>query len=184
MDRPDAADIREWAPRQFDFASFGYPAPAGPDPDPLESEVEAADAIIALTIARTWSSITDPDEMAVAKRAAVLWTMYAVAGTSSAAITAIFGAPWLKSFTAGSYSETRFSPAEVTTKTSIHPLPALADLLWLLMTPERREEWLERLTGVPAAAGGMFEHDWNAGDELRQGYGSSHGHANGPLWPA
>jgi hypothetical protein len=85
-------------------------------------------------------------------------------GGSPAALN-VQGKPWLKSFTAGSYSETRFSPAELSGANGsgkadviakLHPWRELALALWLLATPAKREEWTAVFGGEPAPAGGIF----------------------------
>lgn len=162
MDRPTAAAIRAIAPVQFDWSSFGYPAG---DPDPLEARVEYAIARLRLETGRTLDSITDVDEQAVARHAIALLTMQETLGGSSA-VLAVQGQPWLKSFTAGSYSETRFSPGELAGNAGanadvlarINPWPALARDLWLLATQEQRDAWVELYTGRYAPEGGIFEH--------------------------
>jgi hypothetical protein len=162
MDRPTAADVRAIVPAQFLWADYGYPAG---DPDPLAARVEYAAATLRLMVGRGLDTITDPDEATVAKHAVALLVMYETIGGGDAALT-VMAQPWLKSFTAGSYSETRFSPQELaggngkTTDvlSKLHPWPALARDLWLLASPERRDEWTETLTGVHAAEGGIFTH--------------------------
>lgn len=180
MDRPTAAEVRAWAPPQFLWLTYGYPAPEGPDPDLLEKRVEWAAAQLRLETGRLLESIVDPDEVAIAEQAIVLLTMQGAMGGSTAAL-AIAGAPWLKSFTAGSYSETRFSPSELTGTAKdvmgkINPWLPLARLLWLLATPEKREEWLELYGGVVAPAGGIFEQDVSGTGEVLWPFG-------GPMWP-
>lgn len=179
MERPTAAEIREWSPPQFTWASYGFPA-ADPD-SKLEKRVEWAAARLRLETGRTLASIVDADEIAAAEQAMVLLAMQEAMGGAKAAV-AIAGAPWLKSFTAGSYSEARFSPSELAgTKgdvlARINPWDVLARLLWLLATPERREEWMELYGGTPAAAGGIFEQVERNGDDVLWPYG-------GRGWPS
>jgi hypothetical protein len=159
MDAPTPDEVREWAPAQFLWAEYGYGAG---DPDRLAKPIEwIAGELFAVT-GRTLESITSPEETAIAEKAIVVLAMTQAMGGGAAAL-AVMEAPWLKSFTAGSYSETRFSPAELAGNgkgAPPYPIP-LWNLLWALMTDAKREEWLERLSGQVAPAGGFFEHDWS-----------------------
>lgn len=162
---PDGAGVRLLAPPAFDWASYGYPAPAAGDPEPLDARTQWAIAYVMSTAGRTITSI--PAELvSVAEQAIVLRVMQDVAGGGQTALQTLFDAPWLKSFTAGSYSETRFSPAELAAARAVNPLPQLADLLWLLMTDAKRDEWLERVSGVRRPAGVFIEPRWGHGHEV------------------
>lgn len=172
MDTPTAADIRAWAPPAYDFAAVGFPAPTPPDADPLDVQVRwAVSYVVAMTGRQLLTlDLADPQFPALAEQAITWRVVQQVAGSSRSTLRATFGAPWLKSFTAGSYSETRFAPVELVSRTGVNDLPVLADLLWLLMTEEKRDEWLERLLGrvrpaatfspgwpgMPPSAGGLL----------------------------
>jgi hypothetical protein len=167
MVRPTASEVRGLAPAQFDWALYGYPTGV---PDPLEARIAYAAASLRLLIGRTLESIIDVDEEAIADHAITLLTMQETMGGATAALE-IMGAPWLKAFTAGSYSEQRFSPSElqgtngkvVDVISKLNPWPALARDLWLLATEERREEWVELYGGRVRPEGGIFEQDWDGG---------------------
>lgn len=182
MDVPSGADLRAWAPPQLDWTAIGYPpVPAG-DPDPLDKRAEWSAAEIETITGRPIASIvppvdgsTEPNLVPVAEKAITLKTLLDVlSGTADA--LAVLGQPWLRSFTAGSYSETRFSPAEmggisgrgVEHMASLGPEP-LATLLILLMTPEKLDEWRFLITGVAAPAGTFVEPDWGHGHGGRVG---------------
>lgn len=157
MDQPTAAAVRGWAPPQFDWAKAGYPVPSS-GPDPLEPHVAFALGEVLNITGRTLDDILTDADIAVAERVITLKTMVDVMGGTTAAL-AVLAAPWLRSFTAGSYSEQRFSPAEMAgisgrgdaAPAGLGPEP-IATLLWLLMTPEKREEWMYLLTGRSAPA--------------------------------
>lgn len=197
MDRPTAADVRAWSPPEFDWADAGYPAPSGSDPEPvaLEKRVSWAVSEIESITGRPFQTILPPPDgsnalnlVPIAEEATVLKVMLnAISGTAEA--LEVLSAPWLRSFTAGSYSETRFSAAEVEGIQgrgaerigSLGPEP-LATLLLLLMTDDKRADWIYLLTGKikPALAftgmdfdGAGHEH----GGQFVFGSGVTHG------WP-
>lgn len=162
MDDPTAEDIRAWAPPAYDFRAAGFPAPVPPETaDPLDVQVRWAIAYVVATTGRQLLTLdlADPQFPALAEQAITWRVVQQVAGGARSTLRATFGAPWLKQFTAGSYSETRFAPAELVSKTGVNDLPVLADLLWLLMTDEKRDEWMERVLGRirPAA---VFTPGW------------------------
>ena len=169
MDAPTAADIRAWSPPAFQWDDYGFPAPDPPtDPDPLEIRVEWSIGTLFAVTGRTLASITSVEDTAMAQKVIVVFTVMEALGGGEAAI-AVLEAPWLKSFTAGSYSETRFSPSELTGKGQ-PPYPyALWNLLWALMTEEKQDEWWERLTGQRRPAGVFIEPDWGGSPGHRDG---------------
>jgi len=159
MDAPSADDIRVWAPPAFDWAKYGFPA--GVDPDPLAIRVEWAAGQLYAVTGRTLASIVSAEETSIAQKVLAAFTMGEAVGGGAAAIK-VLEAPWLKSFTAGSYSETRFSPAELAggqAKAPPYP-PTLWALLWALMTEDKRDEWRLILTGQRPPAGTFVEPDW------------------------
>jgi hypothetical protein len=164
MDAPTAAEVREWAPPQFAFASYGYPAPEGEAPDTLEARTRWAWAYVLETTGRTPEDLTGNDQ-ALAEQAVTLRVMQLALG-SSATTFATLSKPWIKSFTAGSYSETRFSPSELggnakDVLTKVNPWLELASLLWLLMTDEKRDYWLEVFGGRVRPAGAFIPVDFS-----------------------
>lgn len=163
MDRPTASDVRAQVPPQFNWTAAGYPTPVPPAADTLDVRVATAAATLALTIGRKLEAIVDEDEVVIARNAVALLVLYDAMGGSAASLQ-VASRPWLRSFTAGSYSETRFSPAEMAGNgkdldviAKLHPWPALARALWLLATPAKRVEWQEVFLGLVAPAGGIFE---------------------------
>lgn len=167
MDQPVGTDIRAWGPPLFDWASYGFAAPTPPDPDPLDLRAMWAAGTLFAVTGRTLASITSVEQIAIAQKVLAVFAMMEATGGGQAAL-AVLEAPWLKSFTAGSYSETRFSPAELAGgSASAPPYPApLWALLWALMTPEKQDEWLERLSGRRRPAGVFIEPDWDHRREL------------------
>lgn len=112
----------------------------------------AAGTLFAVT-GRTLASILTAEEVSIAQKVLVTFTVMEAMGGGEAAL-AVLEAPWLKSFTAGSYQETRFSPSELAGGAKGPPYPAaLWALLWSLMTDEKRDDWTERLGGARRPAG-------------------------------
>jgi hypothetical protein len=200
VDQPTAADVRAWSPPAFDWEDAGYPAPAPGDPESvaLEKRVQWAVGEIESMTGRPFATIVAPDPSSgqpnlvpVAEKATVLKVILDVVGGTAAAL-AVLGAPWLRSFTAGSYSETRFSPAEMSgiqgrgseAIGNLGPEP-LATLLLMLMTDDKRADWLFLLTGRSAPASGYVAEDWGGDDcdiygGLIFGPGVTHGWPWGP----
>jgi hypothetical protein len=167
MDQPTAAEMRAWAPPAFDWAAYGFPG--GLDPDPLDVRVGWAAGELYAVTGRTLASITLPEEVAIAQKVLAVFTMTQATGGGPAALK-VLEQPWLKSFTAGSYSETRFSPAELAGGNGKSPpYPAgLWALLWALMTEDKKDEWRRELSGQVAPAGVFVEMDFGG---VRDGLG-------------
>jgi hypothetical protein len=66
----------------------------------------------------------------------------------------------IQSFTAGSYSESRRDPQRRGEQRSLNTWPALDELLWMIMTPERFSYWYGVVTGTPIASFAVEEIDW------------------------
>lgn len=180
---PTAQDVRAAVPPQFDWAAAGYPAPIAGQRDGLTGAVAHATAMLELTVGREFASFSSAERLVADKAVALLVLHDAMGGTRAA--LAVQSKPWLRSYTAGSYSQTRFSPAELAGANGsgkadviakLHPWRALALALWLLATPAKREEWIELYTGQVAPAGGVFVHDAGGGGEGLWPYGA--------LWPS
>lgn len=184
MDRPTPTEIRAYAPPLFDWEAYGFPVPVPPaTDDALDIRVEWAVGTLYAVTGRTMDSITVPEEVAIAQRVLAAFVMLEATGGSQAALQ-VLEQPWLKSFTAGSYSETRFSPSELAGggKTEAPPYPpTLWALLWALMTDEKRDEWTEKLTGRVRPAGAFFDMDWGGREPFPGPMASGAGIDN--TWP-
>lgn len=153
----NAEALRAWAPPLFNWSLYGLGVA---DPDPLDVRASMAVGQLYAITGRTLASITSPEEVAIAQKVLAALVVIEAMGGGEAALQ-VLEQPWLKSFSAGSYSETRFSPSELgATKSPPYP-PGLWALLWALMTEEKRAEWLEMLTGVHRPAGGFVDIDWS-----------------------
>lgn len=161
MDVPTGAVIREWSPPLLDWSAYGFDEPFGTAPDPLDTRASWAAGQLYAETGRTLASITVAEEVTIAQQVLVAFTVMGAQGGSSAALE-VAEAPWLKSFTAGSYSETRFSPAELAGGRSSAPPypPQIWSLLWALMTPEKRDDWMFRLGMGHAPAATFVAVDW------------------------
>jgi hypothetical protein len=153
MLQPTAADIRLWGPPLFDWAAYGFPP--GVSPDPLEVRVGWAIGELYAVTGRTLLSIVTPEDITVAQKVLAAFVIMEATGGGAAAL-AMMDQPWLKSFSAGSYSESRFSPAELGMAGGTSPpFPGwLWWMLWSLMTDDKRDEWRRLLNGTvkPAVA--------------------------------
>jgi hypothetical protein len=167
MITPTADEIRSWAPPAFDWDRHGLGDAFGSETDPLDSRISWAAGELYAVTGRTLASITVVEEVAIAQRVLVAFTITQAVGGGAAALN-VMEKPWLKAFTAGSYSETRFSPSELAGgRTNSPPYPGgLWALLWALMTPEKQDEWMFRLSGERAPAGTFVEVDWSGGADV------------------
>lgn len=68
----------------------------------------------------------------------------------------------LASFSAGSYSESYFGPAQAMAAKKLDSDPVLADLLWALCTPEKQLYWLALWdpANFPSGEGGLVSFEW------------------------
>jgi hypothetical protein len=159
VDAPTGALIRQWAPPLLDWTAYGFEEPWGTGADPLDARASWAAGQLYADTGRTLASIVLPEEVAIAQQILVAFTVMGAQGGSAAALE-VAEAPWLKSFTAGSYSETRFAPSELAgTGGAPYPQP-LWNLLWSLMTDAKRDDWTFRLSGQHAPAGTFVGVDW------------------------
>lgn len=167
VEQPTATEVRSWSPPLFDWATYGFGVA---DPDPLDVRVQWAVGQLYAVTGRTLESITSLEEVAIAQKVLAAFTVMEAMGGGTAAL-AVLEQPWLKSFTAGSYSETRFSPSEIAGgQSKSPPYPAaLWALLWALMTDEKKDDWIRTLTGQNAPAVAYVAEDW--GEDVGDTYG-------------
>lgn len=168
MDQPTAAAIRSWAPPLFSWDTYGFP-PGTPGDAALDVRATWAVGQLHAVTGRTLASITTTEDVAVAQKVLAAFVMTEAMGGGAAALQ-VLEQPWLKSFSAGSYAETRFSPAEMAGGSSKSPpFPvSLWWLLWALCTPEKQAEWMAWLTGKTPAAAVFVPVDF---DGCGSGYG-------------
>lgn len=160
---PTAADVRARLPATVDLAAVGYPAPtvAGAV-DPLEYVVARArrvfERITGLTIATIEAADAD-----LANPAIDGLTMLAANEGSEDRLETVADFDLIQSFAAGSYNEQRRDPGDPGRR--ITAWPWLNDILWLLMTDEKRAEWETALNPDKpnAPAFSVSEVDWYGG---------------------
>lgn len=149
-----AADIRGWS--QVDFGSLGF----GQDPD-LQRLIDRIAESVELTTGRTLNGLPDAYDQQMTQVIQMLAEQAAYQAQPDQIETAseFF---LISSFTAGSYSETRRGLEEIRKSGLLNPNPAIHGLLWSLMTPDKRDEWLGWVTGVNAPAFETTEVFWSA----------------------
>lgn len=170
MDAPTATLIRAWSPPLFIWADYGFPVA---DPDTaLEVRVGWAVGELYAVTGRTLASITAAEEVSVAQKVLAAFVMMEAVGGGQAAIE-VMNQPWLKQMVAGSYSETRFSPAEMagggTGKSP--PFPNwLWWMIWSLCTDEARDRWRRLLGECVAPAVAFVPVSFDATCDWEPGY--------------
>jgi hypothetical protein len=154
MELPTRAEILAVSP----LLTESWPEVATTPPDLLDTVIPIASALVAEITGRAigeFPGTAVPAGMeglattAVAMKAAQL----TVSMTPEVAAELAEGSKRLKGFSAGPYSESYFAPGDLVVKGGIpqvDPDARLAELLWALMTPEKREEWLDLLRGEVA----------------------------------
>lgn len=158
MAAPTAADVRTWS--RIDFDSLGY---ASGDPDGLEFLVERAAQYVTWATGRDWSSM--PSELRkIAEEAVQLVTETLAYQSQEDIVETAADFMLISSFSAGSYSETRRSMAEMKNSGMIHANPLIHGLLWSLLTDDKRDDWLSWMTGQNAPAFAVTEVNWSQGD--------------------
>lgn len=152
MDDVTVEDVKGWSRLDFE----GLPEPY--DDDQLEVLVARASDYVADVTGRTFSTLPanleTTAEEAIQKRTEQL----AIQSQPDSVETATD--ELIQSFTAGSYSETKRSLDEQHKAQLVNPWPALHDLLWRLMTDDKRDEWMEWF-GVIRPTFETTEVDWS-----------------------
>lgn len=159
-----------------------YPAadPYDPDADALAPFVQVAEQLVSSFTGRDVDvGVGEPvpaEMTAVAVLAVQLMTEQIVVsgGGDVRASEAAAGGQRLRSISAGPWSESYFAPGELTLKNGVAVITGnmlLDQVLWSLMTQDKRDEWFALATGVqpPAAIVSGFDY-------RRQGGGYSGRH--------
>ena len=163
MERPDAAAVKTVLP-MVDWAALGYPTDEALGPV-VEMANEYVEAVTGRPLDASMPSSLDTLALqAVALRTAQLTYMFSADMIESGADAGI------QSFTVPGYSETRREPTSWWKAGYVNPWAALDELLWLLMTPEKRDEWEENMSedGIPTPAFEVTAVDWGAGTTERE----------------
>jgi hypothetical protein len=155
MDRPDAAQVREWATGNdgapiFDFTRYGLAPPTGDGADRLQRTVDAAIGYVEGITGRTLdSTLTDPGLVALAQDATLMRVeQVLVSRGTQRAVRDALGSSERSSMRAGDYAETRRAPGDVRKGFLLNPWRELSDTLWALATPEKADELRAELNGT------------------------------------
>lgn len=170
MNVPDGADVRAWTPITVDWSDYGYDEA---DDDPLDQPAAMAASTFSIITGHSWATIessldtvspplTDTDLLPVVQRIVAGLTLMQVAQSQPDYLETLADFDLIQSFSAGAYSETRRSPGDALKARMLVAWPWLSDALWSIMTPDKYDEWVERITGVPRPASAVTEVAWNA----------------------
>jgi hypothetical protein len=166
MNPPTAIDIRNWT--QLNLARYGYA-----DDAKLQPVVDRAIGYILVMTGQTLPDL-DPSASPTAS-AAHLEPLMQQAIQMRVEQVLLQGRPGhvnsaadnevVQSFSAGSYSESRragqgFSSRTGAAERGINTWPALEELLWMLMTPERFAYWWAFTSGQPMPDFTVEEVNW------------------------
>lgn len=164
MDRPTAAQLREWATGNngevlFDFGAYGYAPPVGAEPDRLERVVERAVGYVEqVTARRLDATLTEPGLVALAQDAVYMRVVQILVGRGTrAAVTDALDQANVQTLRAGDFSVTFRGSGDARKAAQVNPWTELSDTLLALATPERRAELLGELTGQVRAVGLVVE---------------------------
>lgn len=144
----DAALVRSLT-RNVAYGTLGYPVPADGDPDELDdlvldaiSDIETDTGRIPLSALPSLESFPAGPEayVRIARRAVALRVAQIAYGGSKGNLGQ--DASGVQSFSVPGYSETRGSKTATNVGALTNPWPELWALIWRLMTPEKREEWV------------------------------------------
>jgi hypothetical protein len=162
VNAPSLDEVRELS----DYLNTKFPAPA--EDKELTEWVAAAAGLVSELTGRSIGEGAEGEEVPpflvpLAKRAIILKIeqMVTTLGGTFAERRASIGAGKLSSFSAGAYAETYFSPEIAVSNGMLDGDPMIADILWALATPEKREEWILKWKGVEAPAAMATSFDWS-----------------------
>lgn len=155
MDIPTAAQIREWSDVDFDSLGNGFLSRGTNLQRLINTQAQFLEWATGQTFAAMPTGFTSLAEQAM------IWLTENAAQQSTADISETMG-DWalIQSFSAGPYSESRRSMDELRKSGLIVGDPRIHGLLWAMLTDDRRDAWLEWLTGVIAPAFEVTEVDW------------------------
>jgi hypothetical protein len=156
MDAPTTSDIQ--ALTRLEALKAADAAEADPVVAQARSEVRRFTGL-------SWANVTDSDDAENVKRAVrgmaeLLWIQQ-----SPETLETMADFDLVKSFSAGSYSETRRDAEDAMKAKLLVAWPWLSSLLWGLMTPEKKDEFLEQFGDV-APAWSVSEMDWGAYEDV------------------
>jgi len=161
---PGAAELRAMSQNNvgggFDWTRFGYGPPHPGEADRLEGVAARAVAYVQLVTGRTLDANLPPDLRELVHDAVLMRAQQLViARGSTRGVRDALDSQGLASLRAGDFQVTWRDGSRKAGETTIrlNPWGELSDTLWLLMTPEKRAEYLAEVTGQAAPAAAVVE---------------------------
>lgn len=153
MTRPTGADLEAWS--NLNLAALGY--------EGSSLALLAAQAVAYVEQVTGRIPIEDvPDPLVPLAQFAVRMRAEQVSGQSTAEYVESASDDLVQSFSAGSYSETRRDGSTAKGVMGLlNDWKALHDVLWLLLTDAKREEYLELVQGKVRPAFAVVDEDWS-----------------------
>lgn len=166
MENPTAKQIRTWS--KVDFANLEFEPPVGEADDPLEFVVARAADYVWNVTGRTADSV--PAELVTTAQEAIQRRTEQLAFQMQDDHAETAADEIISSFGAGSYNERKREVKDLGLEQTkqVNNWHLLHDLLWRLMTDEKREWWEEQITGKHRPSQSVSEVDWHLGDVLDQ----------------
>jgi hypothetical protein len=154
VNRPTAADIREWSKVDFDSLTYS-------DDADLQLVIDRATDYITWMCGRPCDDTLPTQYERVYAQAVQYKTEDMAFIDQPENVETIGDFMLISSFSAGSYSETRRGLEELAKAKLIDADPRLSSLLWGLMTDDKRDFWEDWLASVNAPAFEVTEVDWS-----------------------
>lgn len=151
MDTPTVDEIK--ALSNVDFASLSYS-------DPQITSLIAASASVLVSITGQTMAEMPPELEPLALQAIRGMTEQFAYQGSPEYLETLSDFDLIQSFSAGPYSETRRSAEDAMKARQLNAWPWLSDLLWAMLTDDKRDEWLAYFTGQNVPAFGVVEVEW------------------------
>ena len=153
MDAPTVEEIR--ALSNVDFEGVGVD-----DDSQLETLLTAAQSLLTAITGQTVAEM--PDEFVPMANLAIRGFTEQLAYQGSAEyLETLSDFDLIQSFSAGPYSETRRSAEDAMKARKLNAWPWLSDLLWLMLTDEKREFWEDYFSDENAPAWAVTEVEWD-----------------------
>lgn len=169
MESVTAAEVREWSDLPFDRLGLG-------DDTQLQQKVDrAAGYVFSITgLSYAGAEMTvlamGPDDPGLVtklvEQAVQMRTEQVVMQERADYVESAAQNDVIASFSAGLYSESHRDPTRRGEARSINTWPALDELLWMLMTPDRFAWWQAYISGTPAPEWSVQAVDWRTTRDL------------------
>jgi hypothetical protein len=151
---PTADDVRSWS--LLPFEEYGYPEQTGDDT--LQELVDRSTEYVTAVTGRTYPDM--PIELeATAREATQRRVEQLVIQAQEDYVETGGDFDQISSWNVTGYSETRRGAEDAKKAKLINPWPHLHDLLWMLATPDKQDEW-EDIWGMNRPAFEVTEVDW------------------------